>query len=882
MTEAQFLPITIPSRSDRHHTSISEAFPRVMRITALPFCAVNTLQEDEMASTASPAGIVSVSTSTTAARASMLPVFFKRIAQQQREYVVYDNGWRGWKFSYAEIAEMAKALAARLRTERLRKGDHVLIWSESRPGWIAALWACLIEGIVLVPIEPQSSAALFQRIEQQIRPRLILLGDLPRLDRTCDVPVWHLRDVETCPSAVSHEPMDLSSDDVAEIVFTSGTTAEPKGVIMTHRNLAACLSPIEAQLAPYRKLFPLLAPLRALNLLPMSHLFGQAIAAFVIPLAPATVVFLNSANPEEIARQIRLRSVCALVSVPKMLEVMREFVLHRFPEIRSAHTKNSSLVQRLWRFRRIHSFFGWRFCCFIVGGAPLPAELEQFWSGLGYVVAQGYGLTETAPIISFNHPFRTQRGTAGKPMAGVQVRVADDGEILVRGDNVSPGYFQAPEQTSTSIQNGWLHTGDIGGFGPEGDLIIRGRKKDVIVTPEGLKVFPEDVEGVLNSLDGIRESAVLDSNGIHAVLVLKPGVNGENVIRQANQLLEPHQRIRTFSLWDQPELPRTATTRKLRRSQIVAAHITGKTASATPLVTNLLIEIVQKYAPGRNVTPDTCLDELGLTSLDRVELMLDLEEKLDIEIDDSALSLIRTVSELAKPVEEAKPIPQPAYNRTLLARVTRQILLPTVFLPLTRFFARIKVTGLEHLENVNEPVIFAANHQSYLDTPAILASLRSRWRYHIAPAMWMEYFDAHFSPDRYPIWKRWTHRVLYGLVTLLFNAFPLSQAETGTRQSLRYIGELVEEKWSILIFPEGERTMTGEIGTFYPGVAMIASRMRVPVIPIRLIGLDHVLHRHSAHLRRGSVDVRIGSPITLDGTDYRSLAKRVETAVRNL
>jgi long-chain acyl-CoA synthetase len=756
-----------------------------------------------------------------------------------------------------------------------------MIWSEGRPAWIAALWGCLLEGVVLVPVDPQASSSLFHRIKQKVEPQLILLGDVvPGPQGPQQTPAWFLRDIEELSDQASQATIDLRRDDVAEIVFTSGTTAEPKGVVMTHGNLAASLGPVEAQVAPYRKYFRLLAPLRVLNLLPMSHLFGQAVAVFLLPLIPASVVMLTITSPEEIARQIRTRRICALASVPKVLEVLRDFVLRRFPETKEAAKVTGPGPVRWWRARAVHRLFGWRFCCLVVGGAPLSLELEQFWSNLGFVVAQGYGLTETAPIISFSHPFHAQKGTAGKLLAGVQVKIAEDGEVLVRGDNVTPGYFQFPSATAAAFHDGWFHTGDIGELSPEGDLVIRGRKKDVIVTPEGLKVFPEDVEAALNRIEGVRESAVLSRGGVHAVLVLEPGFDGENVVRQANRHLEPHQRIRSISLWTHGELPRTTTTHKLRRAEIDSVLQTGKREAAKPRVE--LASLVQKYAPGRTITPETTLEDLGLSSLDRVELMMDLEEKLETSIDENVFAAVSKVADLARPMAAAPPIPQPTYNRRWMARLIRRILLPTVFLPLTKVFARLKVSGREQLDTVHGPVIFVANHQSHLDTPAILASIPRRWRYRVAPAMWKEYFDAHFFPERHPVAERWGNSVLYRLLTVLFNAFPIPQLETGTRQSLRYIGELVEEGWSILIFPEGERTLTGQIGSFYPGVAVIASRMRVPVVPIRLVGLDQVLRRGTSFPHRGPVKVRIGAPMSLQGNSYATLAKQVEDAVRTL
>lgn len=813
---------------------------------------------------------------------SELPQFFRRIAQYRDEFIIHDDGFRGYTFRYPDIARMAVGFGARLRANKIQKGDAVMIWSESRPGWIAALWGCLLEGAIVVPVEPQSSIELFHKIQHKVRPSLVMLGDrVPSVSSTSEVAVWHLSEIEKTRELVKLEPVPLHADDVAEIVFTSGTTAEPKGVVITHRNLAAQLRPIEDQIAPYRKYVRPFAPLRILNLLPMSHLFGQSLATFVPPLIPASVVFISGTSPHEIARQIRRRHVYVLVSVPKVLEVLRDFVVHRFPEAADLPNSSGAWPLRWWRFRAIHRMFGWKFCCLVSGGAPLPPDLEQFWTNLGFVVVQGYGLTETAPVISFSHPFHVRHGTAGRPLTGVDVRIAEDGEVLVRGDSVTPGYFEAPQQTSEAFRGGWLHTGDYGERDNEGNLVIRGRKKEIIVTPEGLKVFPEDVEAALNLLPGVRESAIIGTNRVHAILVLNPGANADEVVRQANAKLEAHQKIRSVSVWPGTELPRTKTTSKLRRAEIadIIQRGAGQPVSKPgPDLTGL----IEKYAPGRTIRPDTTLQELGLSSLDRVELMMDLEEKLGASVDESAFARVTKVGELAARLPPAEETSFPTYNRSWIAKLIRGLSLEGILLPIAKRIARRKVSGLENLTSLHGPVIFAANHQSHFDTPVILASLPLHWRRKIAPAMWKEYFDAHFHPDKYSRFQHWTNSFLYWLIAILFNGFPIPQTEVGAGESIRYMGELVEEGWSILIFPEGERSVTGEIGRFFPGVGMIASRLRLSVVPIRLRGLDRVLPRNATWPRPGRVEVRFGAPIQLQGDSYPELARRVEAAVRDL
>src|SRR4029077_4157263 len=222
------------------------------------------------------------------------------------------------------------------------------------------------------------------------------------------------------------------------------------------------------------------------------------------------------------------------------------------------------VAKRWWRYRKIHRAFGPKFWSFVVGAAPLDAGLEAFWGELGFVVIQGYGLTETAPIVTLNHPFGTKRGSVGKAIAGVEVKVADDGEILVRGDNVTKGYYNADEENARAFEDGWFHTGDIGEIGADRQLYIRGRKKEMIVTPEGLNVFPEDVEKVLNQIAGVRESAVVGvpigagervgftigaEERVHAVRAVDPGTALDAVVREANGRLHYRQKILRSLVW---------------------------------------------------------------------------------------------------------------------------------------------------------------------------------------------------------------------------------------------------------------------------------------------------------------------------------------------
>jgi long-chain acyl-CoA synthetase len=848
--------------------------------------------------------------------------FFDDLARTRGVFLAYDNGYRRWTYTYTDVTRAAGAFAARLADAGLVKGDAVVFWSENRPEWVAALWGCWLQGIVAVPIDYRASSEFLLRVANIVKARLVLPGD--EVDRsalactkdgaTPQFLVWPLADLDwslarTTPRAA------VTKDDVAEIIFTSGATAEPKGVVITHRNVLANIVPVEREIVKYRQYARPFSPIRFLNLLPLSHMFGQSMTTFIPPILAGTVVFIRGYNPQDIVAQIRARRISVLVSVPKILDVLKEHILRVAPEADALPPRKEHFTRRWWRYRRVHRAFGLKFWSFVVGAAPLDPALEEFWGRLGFAVIQGYGLTETAPIVSLNHPFSASKGSVGKAIGGVEVKIAPDGEILVRGENVTRGYFEAPEATATAFEGGWFHTGDVGEVDASGRLFIKGRKKEMIVTPEGLNVFPEDVERVVAALPGVRDVAVVgrregSEERVHAVVVVDPGIEPHDLARLANLSLLDHQKIRGVTVWPEAALPRTDGTRKVRRREIQDWLATGAAPRRSQTAGDTVAALVSHFAGGRQVEPTTTIDELGLSSLERVELMVAIEERFGITLDEAAFSAAHDVAALERLVafdptevsavtapasEAAAPAPAaiyaskpletidfPAWNRGWAARAVRRASQPTWLLPLARLFAWVTVEGKHHLDTLEGPVIFAANHQSHMDTPAILWALPARWRYWVAVAMAKEFFKAHFFPEQYTTRQWFTSSLNYYLAALFFNAFPIPQREAGARQTLRYIGELLTDGWSVLIFPEGKRTMAGEINTFRPGIGMIGARLHATVVPVRLDGLERVLHQKAKMATPGRVRVAFGPPLRLEGDDYAALARQVEGAVRAL
>ncbi len=900
--------------------------------------------------------------------------FFEDFATSDRPFLVHDDGYRVREVSYRELADAARAFASRLTSAGFRADDKVVIWSENRPEWLAALWGCLLARVVLVPVDYRASPDLVVRISRIVQAKAVLVGTEVQAPAAVTGDVWQLRDVPIGqgagtghwergtgsrtpaprPSMDSGRPElvegrhpgtaePATSSTLAEIIFTSGATAEPKGVTITHRNVLANIIPIEREIAKYRRYQKPFQPIRFLNLLPLSHMFGQSMATFVPPMLTGTVVFSHGYSPIEILRQIRSRRISVLVSVPKVLDVLREHIERVVPMAAEADVlAGKHFLRRWWRYRKVHRLFGWKFWCVICGAAPLEPGLEAFWRKLGFLVVQGYGLTETAPIVTLNHPFKAAKGTVGSPIGGVQVKIAPDGEILVRGENVTSGYYQAPgsdasaaAEQAAAFRDGWFHTGDIGELDAKGHLLIKGRKKEMIVTPQGLNVFPEDVERALLAQPGIKEAGVVGLNldgeeRVHAVLVANPQADLDAAVRAANATLEDHQRVWSTSVWPGEALPRTEGTQKLKRRELQrwASGEHAGSAVATNVGGAVTVEdVVTRYTAGRAMSDETTLDELGLSSLVRVEMMMALEEAFHTTLDETAMGQVRTIGQLkglvgsgvpgfrpstssgrpesiegrgsggsgsgslsevrssqfeVRSSREAAPINFPSWNRSRPIWWLRRLSLPTWILPLGRPFMKMQVDGLEHLTAITGPVIFASNHQSHMDTPAIMLALPARWRYWLAPAMAKEFFRAHFYPKEFTRKQWFTNTLNYLGSTIFFNAFPLPQREAGTRQTLRYIGEVIASGYSVLIFPEGKRNPEGEMTPFRPGIGMIAARLDVPVVPVRLVGLDQILDPKWKWPQRGPVRVAFGAPLRLTGEDYQDLARQVQEAVGRL
>jgi long-chain acyl-CoA synthetase len=824
------------------------------------------------------------------------------------------RGVRFERWSYARVAETAFRFARELDVRGCAKGERVAVWASNGAGWVAAFFGCLLRGAVVVPLDVESAPDFVSRVLRQTDARLLLLdSETEKRAESLDVPKLSLEELDTTlarHSSARYEPAEISGDDLAEIIFTSGTTEEPRGVCLTHRNLLANLAPLEEEIKKYLRWERLVHPVRFLCLLPLSHVFGQFMGILVPPLLGGEVFFQDSLNPSEIVSTIKSRRISVAVTVPRILESLREHVERResargrLEEFRRKLSKadGAGPFKRLWTFRSLHGHFGWKFWAFVTGGATLPEETETFWRRAGFAVVQGYGMTETASLVSVNHPFKSGRGSVGKTLPGQELKLGEGGEILVRGANVSPGYWNG-DRVRPLEDGGWLRTGDIGERDAEGNIFFKGRRKDVIVTAAGLNIYPEDIEAALDRQPEIKQSAVVGVEGQRgpeplAVLIMRDaGADPSLAVERANRELARHQQVRRWRVWPGADFPRTPT-QKVRKRDILA-KLEGEVGRRSDVETGRQRDEetvgVRSASSSLQVSPSFNLSSTGslaqLDSLGRVELLSALEDQYQIEIDEASFTAATTVGDIERIVrsggadsETAAQYPYPAWTQRFPFTWLRAVLLYALILPITALLCWVRVRGKERLRGMSGPVLFVANHVTYFDHALILSALPGRSRRHLAIGMEGERLRWWRRPPvDAPLFSRARWLVQYFLVTVIFNTFSLPKS-SGFRRSFAYAGESVERGYNVLVFPEGTRTEHGRMNPFKGGVGILASELGVPVVPVRIDGLAELKMSGRRGLAfPGTVTVRFGEPVTYQhGKEPSEIAADLERRVKEL
>ena len=844
--------------------------------------------------------------------------------------IVVHRGNRRLISTWNQIAGLADRFAAELMRREIPMGERVVFLGPNGLEWMGAFFGCVQRAVIAVPLDPAGAIDFANRVIADTRPRLVV-GEAALLRELAgENPTLAFEDFAselTQPLHADLRDPNLTPDTPFQILFTSGTTAEPKGIVHTHRNVLASLDPIEQEMKKYIRYERIFHPLHFLHTLPLSHVFGQFMGLWIPPLLGAEVHFESRLQAQRLIETIHREQVAVVCCVPRVLDLLRSHLLAVDPKLADEvqQTAGKKLWYRWWRFRRVHRLFGLRFWAFVCGGAALSPELEGFWTTMAFLLVQGYGMTETSAIITLNHPFNPGQGTIGKVLPGREVRITEEGEILVRGDMVS----RASWQHGALQQNGseWLATGDLAQRDEEGQLRFVGRKSQVIVTPSGLNIHPEDVEAALNAQLGVQASALvplLTPAGTEPVAVLLFRGSQEQAhqaIVAANRQLAEYQQVHQWRLWPELDLPRTSSG-KVRRPKVTEwvnaqpAHA-GDGAATDPLLA--LILSISHANPGTSGDDARLSEDLGLDSLGRVQLQSELEQRLGLILDDAALERVATLGDLrrelglhgteaASVASEPEPsaasaIPPPAapalahdeprkageddvYPRWpwwWLFRLLRIAYLELVSQPFVWLLGNPRVERPPNLRP-GQPVLLVANHVTAYDAALILYGLPGPMRRRVAVAMAGNMLrDFRHMRNVGPQGRALTPMLdvlgppAWLLITALYNVFPLPRS-AGFRRSFQHAGEALDRGYNVLVFPEGSRTETG-LQPFRPGIGLLVRESAAPVVPIALVGLSELKRRGKGWFRSGKLTVRIGEPIQFgpDETPEQITAKLHET-----
>jgi long-chain acyl-CoA synthetase len=770
--------------------------------------------------------------------------------------VVRYQGNRRRRTTYGELAVLAGRFAALLERRGIGLGDRVLLWAGNSAEWIAVFHGCLLRGVLVVPLDASGSPDFARRVAADVRPKLVV-GDALLLAELSAQPG------DKDPTKVGHAPLSkgsptlsagkngkdgaradreepqfpllafeawldelpaeeagpiagLARETALEILFTSGTTGDPKGIVLTHGNVLASVGPVEQGAQPYMRYEWLVHPLRILHTLPLSHVFGQTMGLWIPPILRAELHFESRPAAPRLIQLIRKERISVLAAVPRVLALLKAHLETSDPRLAARVEQAISIgpLKKWWRFRAIHRAFGLKFWAFVSGGGALAGPLEQFWNALGFVLVQGYGMTETTALVTLNHPFHVAKGTIGKPLAGREVKLGPDGEVLVRGPMISNATWQGGQLRQSADE--WLATGDLAEQQASGELRFLGRKSEVIVTASGMNLHPEDMEAAVEEQPGVAACAVVameTASGPEPCAVL--AVRGASdqaarAIESANAHLAEFQRIRRWVLWPEPDLPRTSTGKVRRKAvanwlaQIQAASRNGGSGNGTrqktfaassdwllTLITEITGETHSSAGDELRLSEDLHLDSLG-----RVQLGAAIEQRLGIVSGSGLLEEVQTLGELRKLVggeaetnaKEAVPTLSTEKSRQDGAREARTAAeiaapqtLPRVEQPRRRYlylewpwWKPVAWMRIAFLEAVGRPLtwllanprvvcaettlpagpmLIVANHVTAYDAPLVQYALPGRMRRHVAVAMSgevLEDFRHARDPNRAP------------------------------------------------------------------------------------------------------------------------------------
>lgn len=812
------------------------------------------------------------------------------------------------RITYRDMHRTANAVAQQLVRLGVKPKDNVLLSGQNHPAWPIAYFGILKAGAVAVPVDATLEAMPFANIVRTSGVQVALWDEHVEKKAggkvRAEFPKLQVLDLREFADPIEDDrvfdapEVEIAPDDIASLIFTSGTTGTPKGVMLTHDNFTSLL----ASIAP---LFPLGIHDRTLSVLPLHHTF-EFTCGLLLPLSGgARIIYLDELNADQLSRGLQEGRATAMVGVPALWQLLErrieqqaedlglagELYLKWGGELNRWVGKNVGIDIGRALFFPVHQKLGGNIRYLVSGAASLPDDTQKFFAGLGLHLAEGYGLTEASPVLAVQQAGpKAKAGSVGKAIPGVELKILNPneqgvGEVVARGQNIMVGYANNPDATNEVLdQDGWLYTGDLGRLDRKGRLSIVGRAKEVIVNASGENVYPDDVENLLGRIRDVEEYAIVGvenpSGGERVGLLARPeeGEAGEERaerfaraqkgIREAIEKLPSNSRPVVIHLYD-AELPKT-TTRKVKRTE-VRKILERMTAAQTPLtgdkegtsvVRNAVARLAHKKAS--EITAATRFQaDLGFDSLLMMELVVALEGVMGGRQLPDDLTRVETVGEVeaivgarpqlatkkSKKKDEDDEITFPEPVRDAVKNV-----LGRTQMAFYERYMETKVTGRANIPH-NRNAIVIANHSSHLDMGLVKYALGAYGEGLVTLAAQDYFFD-----DK---WKKAYFENFTNLAAL--------DRKASLTRSLRQAGEFLEKGQSVLIFPEGTRSEDGEIAEFKRAFAHLALTWNVDILPVYLDGAYDAMAKGDVFPKKRKLGARIGP--TLEVGEIRRLTE---------
>jgi len=790
---------------------------------------------------------------------------------------------KGQEISYISLLENIKKYSNILD---IKPEDKVVIFSENRPEWIYTFFAVWEKCGVNIPIDFMSSEDELFYILNDSKPVYIFTSKNNKekvlnvkLKLDYDIKVLVFEEIEFSSQIFENKECQKLEEDIAVILYTSGTTGQPKGVMLSYKNLLSNIKSIEkVEIANSQD--------STLAILPFHHSYPLMVSMLIPLHLGATIVFLDELSPQDILDKLKKYKITILIGVPRLYALFHKRIFDKINEDFFIKTvfklckKINNQTPGKIVFKKVHDIFGGNIKYFVSGGAKLDLDIaKDFWA-LGLNVIEGYGLTETSPIVSFNPPYKIKLGSVGKPIEGVQVKIEDD-EILVKGDNVFVGYLNKIEETKKAFKNGYFMTGDLGYLDKDGYLCITGRKKEIIVLPNGKNINPEEIENIiLKNFDIVKEIAVIQKdNQLFAIIypdfeVVKKRniVNLEetikwNVIDKYNQTAVSYKKIGGFKIVN-TELPKTrlGKIRRFMLSQFLEKQEKPAVKEEPKTQTySILKEYLEKYT-NLSVYPDSHIDiDLGLDSLGKIEFLTFIESTFGIKLDEKDLIENPTVEKLSHFIDEKKQkieISEIDWKKILSQPESFELKegYLTIIKPILKlyfkFYNNLEVKGIENIPN--QPVIFAPSHQSYLDGFLIVASLSN----HILKKTYFLAEETYFNTS----FRKWIAKN-FNIITVNVNK--------DLKESLIKSAYTLKNGKNVVIFPEGARTRDGKLLPFKKGFAILSKELNIPIVPVVIKGAFESLPINKSLPSPFKISVEFLNPVYPENKSYDEIVKIV-------